>query len=426
MEEIGMGNASAQCNARRQEMREPEEVVAMLRLHRLGWGSKRIAAQLGCSRNTVKRYLRLGGWRASQMPPRTRQLAGLEAWLAERFERHRGNADVIRQELIAEHEVTVSLRTVERAVKPLRREWLAQALATVRFETPPGLQMQIDFGERTVMIAGQRERIYLFVATLGYSRRMHVRVFEHERQASWFDGMESAFAAFGGVTGEVLLDNARALVVHHDAVTREVQFNDRLLAFAKHWGFAPRACAPYRARTKGKDERGVGYVKRNAIAGREFASFAALEAHLEQWVREIADLRVHGTTGEVPALRFACSEATALTSVAGKPPFAAVRVLQRRVQADCCIEIERNAYSVPWRLIGEPVHVELGGGRIRIYHAGRKIAEHVERVGRRERSVLAEHFAGVAGAQPSAAMAITANELLRPLAEYAALAGGSW
>jgi len=135
-------------------MREPEEVVAMLRLHRLGWGSKRIAAQLGCSRNTVKRYLRIGGWRASRMPTRPHQLAGLEAWLAERFERHRGNADVVRQELIAEHGLAVSLRTVERAVKPLRQQLRAQALATVRFETPPGAQLQIDFGERTVIIAG--------------------------------------------------------------------------------------------------------------------------------------------------------------------------------------------------------------------------------------------------------------------------------
>jgi transposase len=425
MYEVVIGNASAHCDVRRQEMREPEEVVAMLRLHRLGWGSKRIAAQLGCSRNTVKRYLRMGGWRASRMPSRSQQLAGLEAWLAERFERHCGNADVVRQELVAEHGIAVSLRTVERAVKSLRQQWRAQALATVRFETPPGAQLQIDFGERTAVIAGERERVYLFVATLGFSRRLHVRVFRHERQTSWFDGMESAFAAFGGVTAEVLLDNARALVVHHDPVTREVQFNDRLLAFAKHWEFAPRACAPYRARTKGKDERGVGYVKHNALAGREFASFAALEAHLEQWVREIADVRVHGTTGEAPIARFA-REAAALRSIAGKPPFTASRLLQRRVQADCCVEVERNAYSVPWRLIGEPVHVELAGGRVKVFHAGRQVAEHTERLGRRERAVLAEHYVGVAKAWPPSAMTATADELLRPLAEYAALAGGSW
>jgi hypothetical protein len=123
----------------------------------------------------------------------------------------------------------------------------AQARATTRFETAPGKQLQIDFGERLVEIAGPKVKVFLFVGTLGYSRRLHVRAFRNERQESWFAGLESAFAMFGGITDEVLFDNARALVVDHDAVTRSVVFNDKLLAFAKHWGFRPRACAPYPA-----------------------------------------------------------------------------------------------------------------------------------------------------------------------------------
>ena len=89
----------------------------------------------------------------------------------------------------------------------------------------------------------------------------------------------SPFHGFHG-TDEVLVDNPKALVVHHDAATREVEFNERFLAFAAHWRFRPRACAPYRARTEGKDENGVRYVKRNAIAGHPFESLGALEAHL--------------------------------------------------------------------------------------------------------------------------------------------------
>ena len=92
-------------------------------------------------------------------------------------------------------------------------------------------------------------RVHLFVATLGYSRRCFVRAFRHERQSAWFDGIEAAFRHFGGAPEEVLLDNARALVEQHDAATREVRFNPRLHAFARYWGFRPRACAPYRART---------------------------------------------------------------------------------------------------------------------------------------------------------------------------------
>ena len=102
-------------------MQAPEEVAVMVRLQALGWGAKRIAAELGCSRNTVRYYLRRGGWAPYRVPPRQGALAGLEDWLAERFRQHRGNADVVRQELATAHGIAVSLRTVERAVASRRR-----------------------------------------------------------------------------------------------------------------------------------------------------------------------------------------------------------------------------------------------------------------------------------------------------------------
>ena len=419
-------------------MRTTDDVSVMLRLHQLGWGSKRIALELGCSRNTVRRYLAQGGWLDCRSAPRSGQLDGLESWLSELFWRHRGNADVLRQELLTEKGLAVSLRTVERSVAPLRRELRAAARATVRFETPPGRQLQIDFGERRTVIDGETTRIYLFVATLGYSRRLHVRVFRHERQECWFDGMEGAFHAFGGGTEEVLLDNARALVDRHDARTREVTFNAKLVAFAKHWRFRPIACAPYRARTKGKDERGVGYVKSNAIAGRSFASWPSLEAHLAAWTRDVADVRLHGTTGEAPMVRFCRDEAGAMRPIAGMPAFRTTRDLVRRVQSDCVVEVDGNAYSVPWRLIGESVGVAVTGEALRISHAGREVASHQLRTGRRQRAIDPAHFEGVAGAHGRAASLIgapandatpdtcVAATLLRPLTEYEAAAGGSW
>jgi len=166
--------------------KEPEEVAAMMRLQLLGWGAKRIGQTLGCSHHTVKRYLEAGGVVGYRRPARTRRLDGLDDWLHERFRRHRGNADVIRQELAAEKDIAVSLRTVERAVAPYRQALLAEARATVRFEMAPGRQLQIDFGERLVEIGGAKVKAYLFVATLGYSRRLHVRAFRNERQESHF------------------------------------------------------------------------------------------------------------------------------------------------------------------------------------------------------------------------------------------------
>jgi transposase len=415
----------------REVMQTAEEVAAMLRLKGLGWGIKRIARELGCSHMTVRRYVSEGGWVPYRGRGRPRTLAGLEDWVAERFRRHAGNADVVRQELLAEKGIKLSLRTVEREVIGLRRKLAAEARATLRFETPPGKQLQIDFGERRALIAGETVKVYLFVATLGYSRRLYVRAFRNERQESWFAGLEGAFRHFGGVTEEVLFDNDRGLVARHDRATREVEFTARLHAFARHWRFRPRACAPYRARTKGKDERGVGYVKKNAVAGRRFASWSALEAHLEAWTREIADQRVHGTTGEVPIERFRRAEAGALRPVANVPPFAAARELVRKVQADCAIEVDGNAYSVPWRLIGETVRVTLADGHLRVSHAGREVAVHQRCTGRFERRVDPLHFEGVVGFRSKVTHSIPRPEiadpeLLRPLIEYERLVGGRW
>jgi hypothetical protein len=286
--------------------------------------------------------------------------------------------------------------------------------------------------------------------------RLHgyAQAFQHERQSAWLEGIEGAFRRFGGLPGELLLDNARALVKHHDAATREVEFNDRLHAFARYWDVRPVACAPYRARTiatwrsvceaagggatgGGKDERGVGYVKHNAIAGRSFASWGALEAHLAWWMREVADVRVHGTTGEVPMVRFEREEAAALRPLNGRPPFRQLRELARKVQNDACVDVDTNHYSVPWKLIGAQVSVVVSGGKVRIHHAGAEVACHDKRLGRRERAVDRAHLHGIVPSRPDQsgdagtgpalpALALPGSDLLRPLTEYEQAAGGIW
>ena len=410
---------------RRQRMLEPDEVQAMLGLHRLGWGTRRIAREFGCSRTTVKRYVEARGRVSYGGAGRAAKLAGLDGWLEKRFLQHGGNAEVVRQDLERELLIEVGLRTVERAVAPYRRLLAAEAKATVRFETPPGHQLQIDFGTSRVPVGGEAVHVHLFVATLGYSRRTYVAAFAHERQAAWFAGLEGAFLHFGGVTDEVLVDNPKPLVAHHDPVTREVEFNERFVAFATHWGFRPRACAPYRARTKGKDENGVRYVKRNAVAGHRFESLDALEAHLAWWMREIADVRRHGTTGETPLARFG-REAEQLSPCAGTPPFGQLRDLIRTVHADCAVIVDTNAYSVPWRLIGERVRVVVSGGRVRVHHGAGVVADHRVHDGRHGRIVERAHFEGVNAGPRPAGDAAAEPELLRPLDEYAAVAGGTF
>jgi hypothetical protein len=197
-------------------------------------------------------------------------------------------------------------------------------------------------------------------------------------------------------------------------------------------------------------------VKRNAIAGRSFASWEALEAHLAAWEREIANARVHGTTGEAPMLRFERDEAAALQPLADRPPFRACRTLERRVRNDCAVEVDGNAYSVPpprpagrvpfgnrigrpaggrWRLIGERVEVLVAAGRVRVRHGTREVAVHALALGRRQRVLDPAHLAGVTGAPgrpvrapitPPEHPAPPPPQLLRPLAEYEALVGGGF
>ena len=171
--------------------------------------------ELGCSHMTVRRYLAAGGWTPYRAPERASALDGLGEWLAERFRRHRGNADVVRQDLEREHGMRVSLRTVERAVAPLRRELAAEARATVRFETPPGHQMQVDFGELRVPVEGETGP---GVPVRGHARAIRgasscaPSATSGSRLGSTASRARSATSA--GSPTEVLVDNAKALVLH--------------------------------------------------------------------------------------------------------------------------------------------------------------------------------------------------------------------
>ena len=420
-------------------MHTSDDVVAMLALRKLGWGFRRIAKEFGVSKNTVKRYVRNGGWSPYKKPTRKSALDGLDEWLEERFHAHAGNADVVRQELKSAKGIDVSLRTVERAVAGFRSELRAKAKATVRFETEPGEQLQIDFGTVNVIIGARKERVKLFVATLGYSRRIFVYASRRERQRDWFVGIEEAMRHFGGRPKQLLVDNAKALVKHHNPETREVELNERFVAFCHYWDLRPKACAPYRAQTKGKDERAVGYVKRNAIAGREFASWSELQSHLVVWMRDIADARTHGTTGEVPQVRFDEREAAALRPLHDRAPFIQVREFTRVVSSDCFVDVDTNRYSVPWRLVREQVTVVVNDGVVVVMQGAKEVARHDQVEGAHQQVRNAEHFEGIRCTRAPALAATdvydadatsseppTGAELLRPLDEYAAATGGAW
>lgn len=358
------------------QMVEPETVRQIRELHGMGWGSKRISQETGISRNTVKRYLRGGSETEKQERPNARRLDGEARELAAELfvGAAGGNAAVVR-DMLKDKGIEASLRTVQRTVAGQRREIVAQQVATVRYETAPGAQMQVDFGQKLVRIAGEMVRVFLLVVVLGYSRRISVRAFLSERQDDWREGLVAAFRRFGGVTRILLVDNARALVLDRDAEANTVRFHPAFLQFCKDWDLTPRACRPYRARTKGKVESGVKYVKRNAIAKREFASFADLEAHLARWQDE-ADQRVHGSTHEKPIVRFQRDEQAALRPLPKNPLPARQQRVVRIVSHDAFVALATVRYSVPYKLVRDRVEVLVAEDEVRVYHGTEVVARH--------------------------------------------------
>lgn len=400
------------------EMLGSEAVREIFTLRRLGWGTKTIARELGLARNTVRDWLRAGADRTYAIPARGALLAEHLSWLRDRFRAGVRNGDVIRQELLARGVVT-SLRTVNRALKPLRRELAMADRATIRFETPPGRQMQVDFGEKWLEIGGVPQKRYVFVATLGYSRRIFALVFGSMRQRDWIVGMEGAFRHFGGVPQEVLSDNARPLVLRQQG--GKAVFHPEFLAFCSHWGVRPRACQPYRARTKGKVENGVGYVKGNALGSQAFRDDDHLDHHLLTWMREVADQRIHGTTRERPMDRFLQAEREALGPIGSHPSYLRRRHCLRKVAVDARVEVDTNRYSVPGSFLGETVEVVIEADRLRIQWRDQIIAEHEVAAGRYQSVEDPGHLAGfqAKASQPGQALGI-----VRDLSVYERVVGG--
>jgi hypothetical protein len=213
--------------------------------------------------------------------------------------------------------------------------------------------------------------------------------------AWWLRGHLHAFAYFGGLPRQVLHDNLKSAVLDRDA-SGTVQWNPRYLDFATQLGFSPRACAPYRAQTKGKVENGVGYVRKNFWPGLSFTDLADLNRQARQWLDTVANQRVHGTTGVVPFSRLAAEE---LAAWSNSPPYDTSVIVGRRSSRDCLVSYDGNFYSVPAAYAQQDLVVKATeSGDVRVLTPqGIEIARHRLARGHGERVVLAAHYAGLPG-----------------------------
>lgn len=172
----------------------------------------------------------------------------------------------------------------------------------VRFETAPAQQAQVDFAEFRL----PRGKRHALLVVLGYSRRMWLRFYRRQTMMVVIRGLEKSFSDLGGVPAELLFDQMKAVVIEdRRAGDGGLIENPEFRAFSDHWGFKIRACRPYRARTKGKVERPVRYLRGNFFYGREFVSDDDLNAQARHWLDEVANVRVHGTLQERISERYA-------------------------------------------------------------------------------------------------------------------------
>lgn len=351
-----------------------------------------IGRRLDVDRKTVRRSLRQTTWQPYHRGAVAETLLTAHADLVRaRAPQVNYSARILYQELRASRGYTGSYETVKRFVAPLREVQLQADRALLRFETPPGQQSQIDWGQALVPFRAGPVVVHVFVLTLGFSRRGFYHACADERLAQFLEAHERAFAHFGGHTREHLYDRPRT-VCSADETGRRL-WNPTFKAFADYWGFEPRVCRPYRAQTKGKVESGVKYVKRNFLPGRTFIDVVDFQAQLDEWNATIADRRLHGTTHELPLARFE-RERGHLVPLGGQRGFQQEARVSRMVAEDSLVSLDTNRYSVPFRLIGQRVEVQRRGETVHIFHRDREVATHPVLSGTHQFRILPEHGPG--------------------------------
>lgn len=362
--------------ANRLGMTKRETILA---LYCKGWRKLRIARELGVDVKTVRQYIRAS--KSLDVPPGKEGSAAPNSLIVpagisgppSQCEPYRVfietgleqglSAQRIYQDLVTEQGYTGGYCAVKRYVRRLRRK------APERFqrvEREPGEEVQVDFGRgaRLRDAVGHIQKTWVFRMVLSYSRKAYSEAVLRPTTETLIRCLENAFRNFGGVTKTVVLDNLKAAVQQADWYDPEL--NPKLREFARHYGFA---VLPIRVRTprhNGKVERGIGYVKGNALKAREFTCLTEENRYLAYWEEHIADLRIHGTTREQVTRRFEAERP--FLQYLPAMVFPCFQEARRSVHRDGCVEVERAYYEVPEEYIGRDVWVRWDGRIIRVFN----------------------------------------------------------
>jgi transposase len=344
-------------------MIEMEECMEILVLKRQGYSDRAIARKTGLHRLTVKKYLENGEIpQRQQKAVRKSQLEPYYPMIKDWLKQDDYLATKIHEMLIP-HGYKGEYDTVRRYVRTLKEE--RDRVAYIRFETMPGQQAQVDFGEfGGVYPDGQEQKLYCFVMVLGFSRHMYVEFVERCTMPVFLDCHMNAFGYFGGLPGEILYDNMKNVVVRH--MVGKVTFNDTMMDFAMHYQFKPVACPAYSPWCKGKVERPMDYIRERFWRGYVYNNLEKTNKDVQGWLNTVAMERIHGTTKQKVSERFVV-EREKLGNIPRRPYDTADKYT-REVQKDCRISFGGNQYVIPHKCVGKKVLIKFKDNVLRVYN----------------------------------------------------------
>jgi transposase len=356
-------------------------------LHRQGLSVSAIARQVGVDRKTVRTYIGKGLEPPADKkgPPAASIIDRFEPYLRERLEAYPALTARRLFREIKERGFSGGYSVVRDRVRELRPARSAGYEA--RFETPPGEQAQVDFARFEVEFVdepGVKRIVWLFSMVLGYSRLIWARFVLHQDLQSVLCCHIAALEAIGGAPRTILYDRMKTAVIGEDAVV----YNRALVDLARHYGFQPRACRPYRAKTKGKVERPFRYIREDFFLGGAFRNLGDLNEQLRRWLDTVANPRVHATTNRVVNEAFA-EERASLKALPA--PYRAVLRLERRASHEGMVSVGGNLYSVPDTTRRRVFDVHVLADEIRIFEDGALVATHTPLEGRGEKRLDPSH-----------------------------------
>ena len=392
-----------------------------------GHSIREIARELEVSRNTVRRYLQSPeAMRPKARPPRGSKLDPYTEYIDGRMAEGLENCMVLRRELTGlGYDGGYSI--LKGYVSPRRR--CRQPEATMRFETEPGEQAQVDWGSLSYIGAdGKQCRVWVFVMTMGWSRACYVELVRKADTAAFIQCHVNAFEYLGGVPRRCLYDNAKVITLGRDEEKRPI-WNQRMLDFARRVGFEARLCQPYRAQTKGKVESGVKYVRRNMWPSIRFTDDADLNRQGLEWCDVVANARVHGTTHRVP-WEMLEEERPHLGKLPDRATLAPYLREDRKVSRDGFVSWEGSLYGVHWKWVGTTVQVGERQGTVEIWAGDERIAVHPRAQQPKQRFILPGQWSGLPRGDHRPRKEAVAVQILigeverRSLDVYALVAGG--